>query len=69
MGKVYSRFQTKTAQKTLPEGVAHTYIAYVREFPPPPVPPLIPGWWEEARRTYPDGDLIFLSVDSMALND
>ena len=69
MGKVYTRFQTKTAQKPYPVGVAPTYIAYVREYPPRGVLPLIPGWWEEARRTYPDGDLIFLSVDSIALND
>ena len=34
MGKVQTRFQTKTAQKTLPDGAAHTYIAYVREYPP-----------------------------------
>ena len=27
MGKVYTRFQTKTAQKTLPDGAAHTYMA------------------------------------------
>ena len=31
MGKVYNRFQTKTAQKTLPFGAAHTYMAYIRE--------------------------------------
>ena len=27
MGKVYIRFQTKTAQKPLPDGAAHTYMA------------------------------------------
>ena len=34
MGKVYSRFQTKTAQKALPNGAVHTYIASIREYPP-----------------------------------
>ena len=33
MGKIYTRFQTKTAQKTLPNGVVHTYIACIREYP------------------------------------
>ena len=28
MGKVYTRFQTKT---TLPDGAANTYIAYIKE--------------------------------------
>ena len=28
MGKVYTRFQTKT----------DTYMAYIREYPPPPLP-------------------------------
>ena len=36
MGTAYTRFQTKTAQKPLPDGAAHTYMAYVREYPPPP---------------------------------
>ena len=35
MGKVYTLFQTKTAQKTLPDGAAHTYMAYIKEYPPP----------------------------------
>ena len=35
MDKVYTRFQTKTAQTTLPDGAAHTYIAYIREYPSP----------------------------------
>ena len=35
MGKAHSGFQTKTAQKTLPDGAAHTYIAYIRKCPPP----------------------------------
>ena len=34
MGKVYTRFQAKTAQKTLPNGAAHTYIACIRGYPP-----------------------------------
>ena len=33
MGKVYTRLQTKTAQKPH-NGTAHTYIAYIREYPP-----------------------------------
>ena len=35
MGKVYTRFQTKTAQRPCPNGTARNYIAYVREYPPP----------------------------------
>ena len=34
MGKVYPRFRTKTAQKSLPNGAVHTYIAAIREYPP-----------------------------------
>ena len=33
MGKVYTRFQTKTAQKASPNGAVHTYIACIREYP------------------------------------
>ena len=34
MGKVFTRFQTKTVQKPYPaDGAAHTYIAYIREYP------------------------------------
>ena len=33
MGKVYTRFQAKTAQNTLPNGAVHTYIACIREYP------------------------------------
>ena len=29
MVKIYTRFQTKTAKKTIPFGAAHTYIAYI----------------------------------------
>ena len=36
MDKVYTCFQTKTAQKTPPLGAAHTYMAYLREYPSPP---------------------------------
>ena len=31
-------FQTKTAKKTIPFGAAHTYIAYMRDYPLPPPP-------------------------------
>ena len=37
MGKVYTRFQTNTAQKPHPitiDGAAHTCIAYIREYHP-----------------------------------
>ena len=34
MEKVYTRLQTKTAQKPHPRGAAHTCIAYIREFSP-----------------------------------
>ena len=27
-------FQTKTTEKNIPFGAAHTYIAYIRDFPP-----------------------------------
>ena len=37
MGKVYTRFQTKTVQKPYPNGAARNYIAYVTEYPPPPL--------------------------------
>ena len=34
MGKLYqTRFQTNTAQKPSTDGAAHTYIAYIREYP------------------------------------
>ena len=32
---MYTRFQTKTAPKPLPDGAAHTNMAYIREYPPP----------------------------------
>ena len=32
MGKMYTRFQNKTAQKNHPDGAAHTYVAYIREY-------------------------------------
>ena len=31
----HTRFQTKTAQKPYTDGAAHTYVAYIREYPPP----------------------------------
>ena len=36
MAKIDTLFMSKTAKKTLPFGAAHTYIAHIREFPPPP---------------------------------
>ena len=33
MGKVYTRLDQNGA-KTLPDGAAHTYMAYIREYPP-----------------------------------
>ena len=36
MDKVYTRFSSdQNGAKTLPDGAAHTYIAYIREYPPP----------------------------------
>ena len=34
MGKVYTRSDQNGA-KTLPDGAAHTYIAYIRDYPSP----------------------------------
>ena len=39
IGKVYTRFQSKTAQKAIPFRAAHTYKANVRGYPPPPPTP------------------------------
>ena len=35
IGKIYTRFQTKTAQQPYPLGAAHTYKANIREYLPP----------------------------------
>ena len=43
MGKVYICFQTKKAPKTIPFRVAHTYMAYIGEYLPPPPSLLTPG--------------------------
>ena len=41
MGKVYVyRFSDQNGTKTLPDGAAHTYIAYLKEYPPPPHRPM-----------------------------
>ena len=32
--KIYTRFHTEMAQKTIPLAAAHTYIIYIREYPP-----------------------------------
>ena len=34
MVKIDTLFQTKRAKKTLPFGAAHTYITYIRGYPP-----------------------------------
>ena len=39
MVKIYIRFQTKNGSKTIPFGTAHTYLAYMGEYPLPPPPP------------------------------
>ena len=31
----HTLFQTKTVKKNIPFGAAHTYIAYIRVYPPP----------------------------------
>ena len=37
MGKVYDYpFSDQNGGKTLPDGAARTYMAYIREHPPPP---------------------------------
>ena len=36
MGKMNTRFQTKTAQRPLHYGAAHTYMAFLGERRPPP---------------------------------
>ena len=41
MGKVYICFETKKAPKTIPFRAAHTYMAYIGEYPPPSL--LTPG--------------------------
>ena len=38
MGKVYDYpFSDQNGARTLPDGAAHTYIAYIREYPTPRV--------------------------------
>ena len=39
MGKVYTRFETETAQKAY----GTTYMTYLREYPPPPTPTGLSG--------------------------
>ena len=34
IAKIYTLFMTKTTEKTLPFGAAHTYIAHITEYPP-----------------------------------
>ena len=38
MVEIDTLFQTKTAEKNIPFGAAHTHIAYIRDSPPPPTP-------------------------------
>ena len=33
MAKIDALIQTKTAKKTIPFGAAHTYVAYISEYP------------------------------------
>jgi len=35
MVEIDTLFQTKTAKKNIPFSAAHTYLAYIREYPPP----------------------------------
>ena len=35
MAKMDTQFMTKAAEKPYPLGAAHTYIAHIREYPPP----------------------------------
>ena len=41
-GRIDTVFQTKTAQKNISFGAAHTYIVYIRNYPPPTRPPREP---------------------------
>ena len=34
MVEIDTLFQTKTAKKSIPFGAVHTYIAYIRDYPP-----------------------------------
>ena len=34
MVEIDTLFQTKTAKENIPFGAAHTYIAYIRDYPP-----------------------------------
>ena len=36
-------FSDQKGAKTLPFGEAHTYMAFMRQYPPPPPPPPPPG--------------------------
>jgi len=35
MAKIDTQSMTKTTEKPYPLGAAHTYIAHIREYPPP----------------------------------
>ena len=55
--KVFTRFQTKTAQKPNPMGQHIMYITYTREYPPPPrrlltTRSLLYGRWLESKDEY-----------------
>ena len=55
MGKIYLYlFSDQKGLRTLPLGVAHTYMAYVREYPPPP-PSLIYDTFHLCARLRTDG--------------
>ena len=41
------RFRPKQLKKKIPFGAAHTYIPYIRDYPPPPPPQ--PGWKTRCR--------------------
>ena len=36
MVQIDTLFQTKTAEKDIPFGAAHTHIAYIKDYLPPP---------------------------------
>ena len=36
MVEIYTQFQTIKVKKNTPFGAAHTFITYIREYPPPP---------------------------------
>ena len=60
--QILTRFQTKNGVKNLPDGAAHTYIAYKREFPPPGDHPILPFEKKCKWKTNLVYDFVYLGV-------